>query len=533
MSAYNTDSAKYDRLQRIEAQKESTGLSNMLFGKVQPQVLQLEEAVLGALLLDKEAYEVVNDILRPESFYTEAHQAIYRAITGLIKETKPVDLLTVTEELRKMDALEIIGGSYHLVELTNRVGSSANIEYHARIISQKYIQRELIKSSTQTITECYNESLDVFDIIERDLKRHEAIESIATQSIHEVNLIKASDELKKMVQYAQTGGILGVSSGLVEVDKILNGSREGRLELVAARPAMGKTGYMCHEILSIAKSGLPVVVGSIEMTAVELLGRLATAESGVENDKLEGKRQLSTEEYQKWSDALDYITTLPIHINDSSNQSVRSLRGFARKVIKNYEVKNGKFVPTEIRKCVIGKIWVDYIQIMDSDTEEQKLIREQQVSKIVRGLKSIAKSLRVPVGALAQVNRGVESRGGNKIPTLGDLRESGSIEQECDIVSFLYRPEYYNITEDAEGETTINKLQFIVAKHRGGALGTANLYYNRTTQAINDWNSFYSLPTPTPSVQPIQNQIIGIRGNPDLLDNPIGEEVKNKSDIPF
>jgi replicative DNA helicase len=530
MNAYNSDSAKYDRLKKIEAQQEAQGLSDYIFGKVQPQALQLEEAVLGALMLDKDSFETVNDILQAESFYTEAHQAIFRAISELIKGFKPVDLLTVTEQLRKMDAIEIIGGSYHLVELTNRVGSAANIEYHARIIQQKHIAREKIKASTQTIRECYDESLDIFDVIEKDAQRSNDIDNIASQSIIEVDLNKAADELEKMVEYAQKGGLLGVTSGLMEVDKILNGSREGRLELIAARPAMGKTGYMCQEILALAEAGLPVVVGSIEMTAVELLGRLATAKSGIENDKLEGKRQLTTEEYQKWKDTLRYITTLPIHINDSSTQSVRSLRAFARRIIKKYEALNGKFVPTEIRKCAIAKILVDYIQIMESDSENANLIREQQVSRMVRGLKSMAKSLRVPVGALAQVNRAVETRGGTKIPTLADLRESGSIEQECDIVSFLYRPEYYNIIEDENGHTTLNKLQFIVAKHRGGALGTANLYYDRTTQKIQDWNNFYQ----SQSANNPQNNIIARpQYIEDLTDTPKMPKGDTDTDLPF
>lgn len=523
MIDYNSDSAKYNREQRIKAQTETAGMQDLLFGRLQPQALQLEEAVLGALMLDREAFDTVHEIvgLRAESFYTEAHQAIYKAIEELSRGSKPIDILTVTEELRKMGAIETIGGSYHLVELTNRVGSAANIEYHARIILEKEVKRELIKSSTKTIHECYNDSTDVFDVLQSDALRREVIEDIPNRTVKIGSLSDAAEKLKRMVIKAQSGGILGNSYNLLSVDRIFNGTRKGRFDVFAARPAMGKSAYMLAACLNFAKQGIPVIIGSIELTQVELLGRLATAESGVENDKLEGKKTLTAEEFMLWEKALEYIKTLPIFINDFSTQTVRSLRFFIKKTIKilKLDPRYAKFFSDEEEQPI--EVWVDYIQIMSSDDTSGKFeIREQQVAKQARGLKAIAKDFSLHVGALAQLNRSVETRGGNKKPILADLRESGAIEQEADSVSFIHRPEYYNITEDEDGGSTKNLMQIIVAKHRGGAIGEAKLYYERTNQRIFDWAEWEDL-TPTPSVNTHQNVITGIRGElpaatPDL-----------------
>jgi len=491
MTDYNSGAAKYNRDERIKAQGRAEGLENFVFGKVQPQAIELEEAVLGALMLDNEAFDIVNDTvgLRVESFYTEAHQMIYKAISALNKGLKPIDLLTVTEELRKMDAIEIIGGSYHLVELTNRVGSAANIEYHAFCLLEKEMKRKMLANAAEITRMCYDDTSDAFDIMQNAARLHSEIEDIPTRSVRLGNLDAAAEKLRRMVILAQQGGLLGNSCQISSIDRIFNGSRKGRLDVAAARPGVGKTAYMIAKALNYAKQGIPVVIGSIELTDVELLGRLASSESNIENDKLEGKEPLSAEEHKHWNDCLSYITTLPIFINDSSTQSVRSLRAFLRKVMKQLESDPTNRYAKFLSKMEVESIelMVDYIQIMTPDEDETKNeLRERQVSKMARGLKAIAKDYKVHVDALAQLNRAVETRGGSKIPSLSDIRESGSIEQEADSVSFLHRPEYYGITEDEEGNTLRGKLELIIAKPKGGAVGSVMLEFDGPTNKISD-----------------------------------------------
>lgn len=503
------------------SQVKQTDLSAFVFGKVQPQVLQLEAAVLGALMLDSGAFEIANEVLRVSSFYTEAHQAIYAAISELNRNGKPIDILTVTEELRKKDKVETIGGSYYLVELTNRVGSAANIEYHSRIIAEAEIRRAMIQEATETIRNCYDDTQDTFDILESDSIRRAKVEDIPNRIAESLTLESVASQLIAQVEKAQQDGVVGISTGYAALDKITSGLQESKLIVLGARPSMGKSGFVVNLALNAASQNIRVVFFSLEMTNLEILGRMATAESGVSNEKLQGKDTLTEGDSDVWHQSLSDICRMPIHIIDNPIQTLSSMRGNCRKIKKQNAVKDGEMV-----------VIVDYLQLMKGESTNRNTIREQEISEISRGLKGLSKQFKCTVIALSQLSRAVETRGGNKKPQLSDLRESGAIEQDADIVGFLYRPEYYQIVEDDNGATTKNQMQVLIQKNRGGALGDVLLNYQRDTQKITDWDIYQSQYS-TPSVNAPQNNVIkGIRGTlGEGVDD--GFTVDKKQDLPF
>ena len=445
------------------ARKRSEDLSNYVFGKVQPQAIPLEEAVLGAIMLDKNALTVVLDILRPESFYLDGHQAIYRAMLRLFERSQPVDLLTVTEELKKGGDLQIAGGPVYLVELTNRIASAANIEYHARIISQKYIQRALISTSTKVIKDAFEDTTDVFQLLD---DAEQGLFAIAQQNMSRgydsmsslaVKVRKQLDELKN-----REDGLTGVPTGFTELDRLTSGWQPSDLIILAARPGMGKTSF----VLSLAKNaaaefGKGVAIFSLEMSSVQLAQRIISMEAEISGSKMRNG-QLEEYEMQQLNTALERISEAPIFIDDTPGINVFELRAKCRRLKMQHD---------------ISLVVIDYLQLMSGGGENQKGNREQEISAISRALKGLAKELHVPVIALSQLSRAVEVRGGTKRPQLSDLRESGAIEQDADIVSFIYRPEYYQILEDEEGQSLKGIAEVIIAKHRNGALKTVNLKF--------------------------------------------------------
>lgn len=445
------------------ARKRSEDLSNYVFGKVQPQAIPLEEAVLGAIMLDKNALTVVLDILRPESFYLDGHQAIYRAMLRLFERSQPVDLLTVTEELKKGGDLQLAGGPVYLVELTNRIASAANIEYHARIISQKYIQRELISTSTKVINDAFEDTTDVFQLLD---DAEQGLFAIAQQNMSRgydsmsslaVKVRKQLDELKN-----REDGLTGVPTGFTELDRLTSGWQPSDLIILAARPGMGKTSF----VLSLAKNaaaefGKGVAIFSLEMSSVQLAQRIISMEAEISGSKMRNG-QLEEYEMQQLNTALERISEAPIFIDDTPGINVFELRAKCRRLKMQHD---------------ISLVVIDYLQLMSGGGENQKGNREQEISAISRALKGLAKELHVPVIALSQLSRAVEVRGGTKRPQLSDLRESGAIEQDADIVSFIYRPEYYQILEDEEGQSLKGIAEVIIAKHRNGALKTVNLKF--------------------------------------------------------
>ena len=452
--------------------QQSSDLENYLFGKVQPQAISLEEAVLGAVMLDKDAITNVLDILRPESFYLDQHQMIYKAMIRLFEKSQPIDLLTVTESLRKSGELEAIGGPYYLVDLTNRVASAANIEFHARILAQKHIQRELIKVSTRVINDAYEDTTDVFELLDgaeqglfnitqQHLKGNvENMGSLASQ------LIKQLEELKN-----RPDGLTGVPSGFTELDRLTSGWQKSDLIVLAARPGMGKTSF----VLTLAKNaaldfGKGVVVFSLEMSSVQLVQRLVSMEAEVSSSKLRNGK-LEAYEWQQINQAIERMSDAPIYIDDTAGINIFELRAKCRRLKKQHDIQ---------------LVIIDYLQLMSGGQDNHRGNREQEISSISRALKGLAKELGVPVIALSQLSRQVEVRGGSKRPQLSDLRESGAIEQDADIVSFIYRPEYYQIDEDENGNSLKGIAEIIVAKHRNGALDTVKLKFKNEFAKFSD-----------------------------------------------
>ena len=424
-------------------------------GKVPPQAVDLEEAVLGALMLEKDALTEVIDILQPGSFYKDAHNRIYASIQRLFQRSEPIDLLTVKNDLQKEGELEMVGGAYYLAQLTNKISSAANIEYHSRIISQKYIQRELIRISSETIRDAYDETTDVFTLLDNAEKN---LFQVAEGNIRKnyddmASLIKqAKDKIKEAASKGE--GINGVPSGFTRLDTLTAGWQPGDLLILAARPGMGKTAF----VLSVARNitvdfGLAAAVFSLEMSSLQLVTRLMVSESELSSDSIK-KGTLKDHEWEQLNKKISKLSEAPLFIDDTPALSIFELRAKARRLKAQHDIQI---------------IIIDYLQLMTAGGEGGGN-REQEISFISRSLKSIAKELKIPIIALSQLSRAVETRGGDKRPQLSDLRESGAIEQDADMVMFLYRPEYYNITQNEDGNSLLGIGEVIVAKHRNGAL---------------------------------------------------------------
>ncbi|MBL4668054.1 MAG: replicative DNA helicase [Flavobacteriales bacterium] len=431
-------------------------------GKLPPQAVDLEEAVLGALMLEKDAVNTAIDILQIKSFYKETHQKIYAVIQHLFGKSDPVDILTVTHELKQRGELDLVGGPYYITQLTNRVASAANIEFHARIISQKYIQRELIRISSEIITKAYDETTDVFSLLD------EAESSLF--SVAEGNINKSYESMSDLIRESikqieeaknQESGVIGVASGFTALDRITSGWQPSDLVIIAARPAMGKTSY----VLSLARNAavdfnIPVAFFSLEMSSVQLVTRLVSSESEISSEKLRSGN-LRNDEIQQIQTKIAGLAEAPIFIDDSAGLSVFELRAKARRLKSQHNIQ---------------LLIIDYLQLMSGNGDNGGN-REQEISMISRSLKSIAKELNIPVLALSQLSRAVETRGGDKRPQLSDLRESGSIEQDADMVQFITRPEYYGLTEDEDGNSTQGMATIIIAKHRNGSVGDVKLKF--------------------------------------------------------
>ena len=429
-------------------------------GKLPPQALDLEEAVLGALMLEKNALTAVIEYLRADHFYTEQHKEIYQAIVDLFKASEPVDMRTVVAQLRKNAKLEVVGGAYYIAELTSKVSSSANIEYHARMVIELAIKRELIQISSQMQQAAYEDTTDVFDLLDK-------IEQ-SIFAISDTNLRKNYDTMKSLMFRAvkelqerknHQDGLTGVPSGFSKLDRVLGGWQKSDLIIIASRPGMGKTAFVVSALRNAAVDfNFPVAMFSLEMASIQLVNRLISAEAELESEKIK-RGNLAEFEWQQLVHRTNRLSAAPIFIDDTPALSILELRAKCRRLKAEHNVQ---------------LIVVDYLQLMKGDNLGN---REQEIASISRALKGIAKELNVPVIALSQLSRGVETRGGDKRPQLSDLRESGSIEQDADIVMFLYRPEYYKITVDEEGLPTQGLAEVIVAKHRNGSLDTVRLKF--------------------------------------------------------
>ncbi|MBE6311846.1 MAG: replicative DNA helicase [Bacteroidales bacterium] len=432
-------------------------------GKLPPQAIELEEAVLGALMLEKDSYAVISEILRPESFYKIEHQRIFQAVQNLAMRQQPIDMLTVKEELAKLGFLEEVGGLPYITTLTSKVSSAAHIEYHARILAQKFLARELIRVSTSIERDAFDDKTDIenlmqeaeagiFEISQKNQKKDSVpISSVLRDALNQIEQARKAKD-----------GLSGIPTGFSELDAMTSGWQRSDLVIIAARPAMGKTAF----VLSMAKNMAvdnekPVAVFSLEMSNVQLVNRLLMNVTGISGDKIKSGK-MTDEEWNILTQKVNEIDDVPIYIDDTPSLSVFEFRTKARRLVREHGVE-----------CII----IDYLQLMNANGMSIGS-REQEISTISRSLKGMAKELNIPIIALSQLNRGVETRAGNdKRPQLADLRESGAIEQDADIVCFIHRPEYYKIYEDANGNSLRGIAEIIVAKHRSGAVGDVRLRF--------------------------------------------------------
>ncbi len=433
------------------------------YGHLQPQAVELEKAVLGALMVDKDAYSIVCEILRPESFYEPRNQMIYSAVQKLSIEEKPVDILTVTEELSRMGTLEEVGGPMYITELSGRVATSAHVEYHARIIAQKSLARQLISFAGGVETKAYDETKDTDELMqEAEGELFALSQKNMKKDYTQIDPVlgEAMDMLKKAA--AQKGGLSGLTSGFYKLDDMTSGWQNSDLIIVAARPAMGKTAFA----LSMAKNmavdnGIPVALFSLEMSNVQLVNRLIVNTCDIPGNKIKSG-QLDPNDWKRLDARIKLLMGAPMYVDDTPSLSVFELRTKARRLVREHGIK---------------MIMIDYLQLMNASGTKFGS-RQEEVSTISRSLKGLAKELNIPIIALSQLNRGVEQRDGEgKKPQLSDLRESGAIEQDADMVLFIHRPEYYRIYQDGNGNDLHGMAQIIIAKHRNGAVGDVMLRF--------------------------------------------------------
>ena len=448
-------------------------------GKIPPQAIDLEEVVIGAMMIDDKGVDEIIDILHPDVFYKEKHKFIYEAIFKLFETSEPIDLLTVSAQLKKDGRLEVIGGDFYLIKLTHKVASSAHIEFHARIILQKFIQRSLIKISNEIIKEAYDDATDVFDLLDRsELKLYAIAQGNLKRSVETSQnlIIKAKKHIEEI---ARKEGLSGIPSGFDKLDELTSGWQPSDLIIIAARPSMGKTALTLSMARNIAvNSNIPVVFFSLEMSAVQLITRLISSETGLSSNKLRTGK-MEKHEWEQLNAKVKSLEDAPLYIDDTSALSILDLRAKARRLVSQYGIKI---------------IIVDYLQLMTTANTHSGGNREQEISTISRNLKALAKELDIPVIAISQLSRSVETRSGSKRPILSDLRDSGAIEQDADIVSFIYRPEYYKIDEwdDNEKTPTDGQAELIIAKHRNGKSDNIRLKFIGDLgkfENLNDFNS--------------------------------------------
>ena len=439
-------------------------IDNTSYAHLQPQALEVERAVLGALMNDRDAYAVVCEILSPESFYEQRNQLIYSAIRDLSLAEKPVDVLTVTDELERQGCLDKVGGAIYIADLSNKVASSANIEYHARIIAHKFLARQLISFASEIETKAFDGSMDIDDLMQeaegslfelsrRNMKKdYTQIDPVISNAVEVIQKAAANKD-----------GLTGVPTGYHKLDNITSGWQASDLVIIAGRPAMGNTSFALSMAKNIAADyKVPMAFFSLEMSNVQLVNRLISNCCEIQGSKILNG-QLKPDEWERLDKRLNNLIGSPLYVDDTPGLSVFELRTKARRLVRDHGVKI---------------IMIDYLQLMNANGMRFSS-RQEEVSTISRSLKQIAKELDIPILALSQLNRGVESREGleGKRPQLSDLRESGAIEQDADMVLFVHRPEYYHIYQDENGRDLHGMAQIIIAKHRKGATGDVLLNF--------------------------------------------------------
>ena len=429
-------------------------------GRVPPQAMDVEMAVLGGMLLEKEAVSKAIEVLDESAFYKPAHQQIFSAMTGLFERSEPIDLITIIEELRRRGQLEKIGGEFYLTELTTKVTNAANIEFHAHIVLEKALMRQLIASSSEMASRAFSETEDALELLD---EAEQQIFQISEQRMKKnfVSMNTAVHSTMEMLEsiHGKHSGITGVPAGFTELDNITGGFQKSDLIIVAGRPSQGKTAL----VLSVARNAsvihnVPIGFFSLEMSVQQLVMRLICAEARVDAHMVRTGR-LPEDEWRKLSTSVGRLYKAKIFIDDTPALGILELRAKARRLKAEHNV---------------GMIVVDYLQLMQGPKNAQS--REQEISSISRSLKALAKELNIPVVALSQLNRAVEARG-DKRPVLADLRESGAIEQDADVVVFVHRPEMFGIEKDENGNSTEGTAELIIGKQRNGPTGTARMVF--------------------------------------------------------
>ncbi len=488
------------------------------YGKVPPQALDMEEAVLGAIMLEKEAVITILDILKPESFYKDSHRKIFKAVSDLSAREYPVDLYTVTEELRAHNELESVGGPVYLTQLTSKVVSAANVDYHARIVAQKYIQRELIRVSTEIQARSFDDTWDVTELLDySENELFQIAEGNIKREVAPINLV-----IREAIREIEEAGkredaLVGIPSGFTRLDRLTSGWQKSELIIIAGRPSMGKTAFALSMARNMAiDHGKSVAIFSCEMSSIQLVNRLIIAETDIPSDKIRNGR-LSEEEWKQLDTRIKKLVQAPIFIDDTPAISIFELRAKCRRLMAQ-------------RKLDI--VLVDYLQLMSGP--ENAGSREQEVSNISRSLKSIAKELNVPILALSQLNRSVEMRGGTKRPMLSDLRESGAIEQDADMVVFIHRQEKFGLMAFEDGSSTKGIAEIIVAKNRNGPVDDVRLRFREEKAQFVDIDEF-DLET-IPENGASQSITLGSKMNHDKLRSPGGgfdDELNPHDEPPF
>ena len=481
------------------------------FGHLQPQAIDIEKVVLGALMIDKDAFTVVSEIIKPETFYEARHQKIYEAVQSLNLQEKPVYIMTVTEELRHKGTLEDVGGPAYVVELSSQVASSAHIEYHAHILAQKFLARQLIQFASMIETDAFDETVDVDDLMQ---KAEGALFEISQKNMLQdyVQIDTIVDQAHQLLLQASNreGGLTGVPSGFRKLDDITAGWQPSDLVIIAGRPAMGKTSFA----LSIAKNVAidyrkPIAFFSLEMNNVQLVNRLISNVCSIPGNKILNG-QLSPDEWERFDSNIRKMQGAPIYVDDTPGLSIFELRTKARRLVREHGIE---------------LLMIDYLQLMNANGMRFNS-RQEEVSTISRSLKGLAKELNIPVLALSQLSRAVEQRDGpeGKRPQLSDLRESGAIEQDADMVLFVHRPEYYHILQDEKGNDLHGMAQIIIAKHRKGATGDVLLNFRgEYTRFSNPEDIDFNAPLPDDS---IGGEIMGSKMNDGPLPPPPDDMMK-------
>lgn len=486
--------------------KTDIGAIADLSGRVPPQDIEIEEAVLGALLLEPEVVPDVLDQLQSDCFYKEQHAKIFGAICTLSTRNEPVDILSVSNELRKNGELEAVGGMAYLSALTNKIGAAAHIDYHSKVLLQKFLQRELIRISYDVQKAAYDDTLPVDELVDT---AEEKIFTLAERNVHTETKSITSIINRAVAQIEENqkreDGLSGVPSGYTGIDQVTFGWHPGDLIILAARPAVGKTAFVLTMARNMAVDHkVPVAIFSLEMPDTQLVTRLFVGETRLPSDKLRGARKLTEADWKQLHDGLNLLSQAPLWIDDTPSLSIYEFRSKARRLVQ----KNG-----------VKMIIIDYLQLM-AGPPELKGMREQEVAAISRSLKAIAKELGVPILALSQLSRAVETRGGNKRPQLSDLRESGAIEQDADIVMFIHRPEYVGT---ADSSTYPGQTELIIAKHRNGEVKDVNMKFESSLVRFVDANDGWQQPEAESSYATYESRMNAFQDGDDMPFNPSEE----------